>query len=293
MAKEQKEKYDARTIQVLEGVDAVRRRPAMYIGDVGVRGLHHLVYEVVDNSVDEALAGYCKNISVIVHVDNSVTVIDDGRGIPVDMHKTEKKPALEVVLTMLHAGGKFDQQTYKVAGGVHGGGVSVVNALSEWLEAEVHRDGKAYHQRYERGKTATKLTVIGKSKTTGTRITFKPDDEVFKQTTNFQLEILANRLRELAFLNKGLLIKLADERAEPPKEQAFQFAGGIKSFVEYLNTNKNPLHKQVIGLSAEKDDIHVEIALQYNDSYGENTFSFANNINTIEGGTPLSRSEER
>lgn len=280
--------YDAAKIQVLEGIEAVRKRPAMYIGDTAARGLHHLVYEVVDNAIDEALAGFCKNITVALREDGAAAVEDDGRGIPVDMHKTEKKPALEVVLTMLHAGGKFDRQTYKVAGGLHGVGVSVVNALSEWLEAEVYRDGKVYHQRYECGKTATKLTVIGKSKATGTRITFKPDADIFKQTMNFQQEILANRLRELAFLNKGLLIKLRDERIDPAKEQAFQFAGGIKSFVEYLNTNKNPVHPKVIEVVGEKEQTQVEIALQYNDSYGENVFAFANNINTIEGGTHLS-----
>lgn len=279
-------KYDAANIQVLEGIEAVRLRPAMYIGDVGVRGLHHLVYEVVDNSVDEALAGYCKNISVIVHVDNSVTVIDDGRGIPVDMHKTEKKPALEVVLTMLHAGGKFDHRTYKVAGGLHGVGVSVVNALSEWLEAEIRRDGKVYHQRYERGKTKTKIAVIGKSAHTGTRITFKADKAIFGEKIDYSYDILANRLRELAFLNKGLSIDLKDERTD--KESAFKFDGGIESFVEYLNKNKNPLHKKVVYFFQEKDRISAEVALQYNDGYAENIFSFANNINTIEGGTHMS-----
>jgi len=280
------EKYDATTIQVLEGVDAVRKRPAMYIGDVSTRGLHHLVYEVVDNSVDEAMAGYCKNIVVTIHVDNSITVTDDGRGIPVDIHKTQKKPAVEVVLTTLHAGGKFDHRSYKVSGGLHGVGVSVVNALSEWLEVEVKRDGKVYHQEFEKGKTVSKLTVIGKAKTTGTTITFKPDKDIFSCPLEFSYEILSNRLRELAFLNRGLRIKLIDERSD--KEAEFQFDGGVVSFVEYLNRNKNPLHKNVIYFSGEKDGVSCEVALQYNDGYAENIFSFVNNINTIEGGTHLS-----
>ncbi|MBU4304746.1 MAG: DNA topoisomerase (ATP-hydrolyzing) subunit B [Candidatus Omnitrophica bacterium] len=279
------EKYDAMTIQVLEGVDAVRKRPAMYIGDTTARGLHHLVYEVVDNSIDEALAGYCNNIEVIVHEDNSVSVMDDGRGIPVDMHKTQKKPAVEVVMTTLHAGGKFDHRVYKVSGGLHGVGVSVVNALSEWLEVEVWRDGKIYHQKYEQGKTATKLTVIGNTKKTGTKVMFKPDREIF-EITKFSFDILANRLRELAFLNKGLMIKLTDELAE--KTMDFCFKGGIISFVEYLNKNKNPLFKKVVCLEKEKDDVQVEIGMQYNDGYAETVYSFANNINTIEGGTHLS-----
>jgi DNA gyrase subunit B len=213
--------YDATTIQVLEGVDAVRKRPAMYIGDTSVRGLHHLVYEVVDNSVDESLAGYCNYIEVEVHPDNSVSVADNGRGIPVDMHKTEKKPAVEVALTTLHAGGKFDHRVYKVSGGLHGVGVSVVNALSDWLEVEVKRDGKVYHQRYERGRTASKLTVIGKSSSTGTKVTFKPDKTIFSKI-EFSYDVLSQRLRELAFLNKGLKIKLNDERSD--KEATFDFA---------------------------------------------------------------------
>ena len=284
MAKETK--YDATTIQVLEGIDAVRKRPAMYIGDVSTRGLHHLVYEVVDNSIDEAMSGYCENISVTVHMDNSVTVIDDGRGIPVDIHKTQKKPAVEVVLTTLHAGGKFDHKSYKVSGGLHGVGVSVVNALSEWLEVEVRRDGKIYHQRYEYGKTVSKLTVIGKSKKAGTRVTFKPDKEIFSGKIEFSFDALSNRLRELAFLNKGLKIDIKDEGSN--KENTFKFDGGIESFIEYLNKNKNPLHKKVVYFQKEKDNIFVEMAMQYNDGYAENIFSFANNINTIEGGTHLS-----
>jgi len=210
--------YDSKNIQVLEGMEAVRKRPAMYIGDIGVRGLHHLVYEVVDNSVDEALGGFADKIDVVVHSNNSVSVTDNGRGIPVDIHKGEKKPAVEVVLTMLHAGGKFDKKTYKVSGGLHGVGVSVVNALSEWLEVEIKRDGKVHHQRYQRGKTATKLTVIGKSKSNGTKVTFKADKEIFNIPIEYQYDILANRLRELAFLNKGLTISLKDERGGKEKE---------------------------------------------------------------------------
>jgi DNA gyrase subunit B len=277
--------YDATSIQVLEGTEAVRRRPAMYIGDTAVRGLHHLVYEVVDNSVDESLAGYCDTIEVVIRSDNSITVVDNGRGIPVDMHKTEKKPAVEVALTTLHAGGKFDHRTYKVSGGLHGVGVSCVNALSDWLEVEVKRDGKIYHQRYERGKTVTKLSTIGKSSSTGTKITFKPDKTIFNKV-EYSYDILSQRLRELAFLNKGLKIKLTDDRTD--KEAVFEFAGGIVSFVEYLNKNKNPLHNKVVYFQKSQDDIMVEVALQYNDGYAETLFSFANNINTIEGGTHLS-----
>ncbi len=277
--------YDATSIQVLEGIEAVRRRPAMYIGDTSSRGLHHLVYEVVDNSVDEALAGHCDSIGVVIRADNSVTVIDNGRGIPVDMHKTEKKPAVEVALTTLHAGGKFDHRSYKVSGGLHGVGVSCVNALSDWLEVEVKRDNKIYHQRYERGKTVSKLTIIGKSTNTGTKITFKPDKSIFSKT-EYSYDTLSQRLRELAFLNKGLKIKLEDERTE--KEAIFEFAGGIISFVEYLNKNKNPLHNKVVYFQKLQDDINVEVALQYNDGYAETMFSFANNINTAEGGTHLS-----
>jgi DNA gyrase subunit B len=295
MKTEEKEKpakskgsYDASNITVLEGLKAVRMRPAMYIGDTFSRGLHHLVYEAVDNSIDEALAGYCKNIEVVINHDESISVIDDGRGIPVDIHKTEKKPAVEVVLTTLHAGGKFDKDTYKVSGGLHGVGISCVNALSEWFEVEVKREGNIYHQRYEEGNTASKLTVIGKTKTTGTKVTFKPDRTIFKQTHVFSFDILAKRLRELAFLNKGVSIKLIDLRGEKPKESVFLFKGGIISFVEHLSENKTPLHTKVFYFEKEKDDIEVEIALQYNDSYNETVFSYANSINTIEGGTHLS-----
>ncbi len=279
--------YDATNIQVLEGTDAVRMRPAMYIGDTFNRGLHHLVYETVDNSIDEALAGHCNQIEVVVNENETVTVIDNGRGIPVDMHKTEQKPAVEVVMTTLHAGGKFDKRTYKVSGGLHGVGVSCVNALSEWLEVEIKRDGKIYHQRYERGKTATKLNVIGKTKSTGTKVTFKPDRTIFTKTHVFSYDILAKRLRELAFLNKGLLIKLLDKRGDKEKESVFQFNGGIKSFVEYLNTNKIVLHDKIVYINKTKDDIEIEIAFQYNDGYTENVYAFANNINTTEGGTHL------
>ncbi|MFC1675171.1 DNA topoisomerase (ATP-hydrolyzing) subunit B [Candidatus Omnitrophota bacterium] len=277
--------YDATTIQVLEGIEAVRLRPAMYIGDTSNRGLHHLVYEVVDNSIDEALAGHCNKIDVVVHNNNSVSVSDNGRGIPVDIHKTEKKPAVEVVLTTLHAGGKFDHKVYRVSGGLHGVGVSVVNALSERLEVEVKREGKTYHQRFERGKTVSKLTVVGKSVATGTKVTFKPDKEIFKNI-NFSYDTLSQRLRELAFLNKGLQINLQDERQD--KEAKFQFSGGIVSFVEYLNKGKNTLHKTIIHFDKEKEKVQIEAALQYSDAYAENIFSFANNINTTEGGTHLS-----
>jgi DNA gyrase subunit B len=279
-------KYDATKIQVLEGIEAVRRRPAMYIGDTGVRGLHHLVYEVTDNSIDEAMAGFCSCIDVMIHTDNSVTVADDGRGIPVDMHKEQKKPAVEVVLTTLHAGGKFDHRMYKVSGGLHGVGVSVVNALSEWLEVEVRRDGKVYHQRYKKGHAATGLTVIGKSHKTGTKVTFKPDNTIFTCSMDFSFETLATRMRELAFLNKGVQINLTDERTD--KEERFKFDGGLVSFVEHLNKNKNSLHKKPIYFQREKDEVVVEVAMQYNDSYSETVFTYANNIHTIEGGTHLS-----
>ena len=277
--------YDARTIQVLEGVDAVRKRPAMYIGDTTSRGLHHLVYEVVDNSIDEAMAGFCDTIEVVVHADNSVSVADNGRGIPVDIHKTQKKPAVEVVMTTLHAGGKFDHRVYKVSGGLHGVGVSVVNALSEWCEVEVKRDGKIYKQEYDHGKTASSLKVIGKTQKTGTKVTFKADKTIFKETTKYNYDTLVSRLRELAFLNKGITIILKDERQT--QESTFHYDGGIVSFVEHLNKNKNNLHKKVIYLEKEKDNVNVEVAMQYNDGYAENIFTFANTINTVDGGTHL------
>jgi DNA gyrase subunit B len=281
-------KYDASNIQVLEGLEAVRMRPAMYIGDTGVRGLHHLVYEVVDNSVDEALAGHCSDIDVVINENGSCSVIDDGRGIPVDMHEKEKRPAVEVVLTVLHSGGKFDKDSYKVSGGLHGVGVSCVNALSSWLEVEVKRGEKIHHQRYECGKPVTKLQVIGKTKKTGTKVTFMPDANIFTQTTVFAYDILAKRLRELAFLNKGLSIKLVDLRPGKEKESVFFFKGGIVSFVEDLNNNKVVLHNKVVYFTAIKENIEVEVALQYTDGYNENVFTYANNINTSEGGTHLS-----
>ncbi len=280
-----KSTYDATTIQVLGGIEAVRKRPAMYIGDTTARGLHHLVYEVVDNSIDEVTAGHADTIKVTIHPDGSVSVDDNGRGIPTDIHKKLKKPALEVVLTTLHAGGKFDHRAYKVSGGLHGVGVSCVNGLSEWLEAEVKRGGKAYHQSFEQGKTKTKIKVIGKAKKTGTKITFKPDKEIFS-TLDFSFDILSQRLRELAFLNKNVEIILSDEKKD--KQVVFKFKGGIVSFVEYLNRNKNCLHKKIIYFQKEKDGVQIEGALQYNDGYKESIYSFANNINTIEGGTHLS-----
>ena len=277
--------YDAGNITVLDGLDAVRKRPAMYIGDTGVRGLHHLVYEVVDNSVDEALAGHCSHVEVSMNADGSISVNDDGRGIPVDMHEQEGRPAVEVVLTVLHAGGKFDHSSYKVSGGLHGVGVSCVNALSEWLEVEVRRDGKVHHQRFERGDPVTKLETIGKTKSTGTKITFFPDSLIFS-TLDYNWDTLANRLRELAFLNKGIEIKLSQE--ETSRDETFKYEGGISEFVKLLNKNKNPLHPDVIAFEKERDDIVVEIGIQYSDSYNEILFSYANNINTIEGGTHLS-----
>ncbi|MBU1906007.1 MAG: DNA topoisomerase IV subunit B, partial [Candidatus Omnitrophica bacterium] len=283
--KDRDKNYDATNIQVLEGTEAVRRRPAMYIGDTSTRGLHHTVFEVVDNSIDEAVGGYCNYVEVKVRSNNSISISDNGRGIPVDIHKTEKKPAVEVALTKLHAGGKFDHRVYKVSGGLHGVGVSVVNALSDWLEVEVKRDGKVYHQRYERGKTVSKLTVIGKSSTTGTKVTFKPDKTIFN-TIDFSYDVLSQRLRELAFLNKNLKIKLIDERRD--KEVLFEFSGGIISFIEHLGKNKNALHKKVIYAQKSQENIIIELALQYNDGYAEGIFSFANNINTVEGGTHLS-----
>src|SRR5580698_2466642 len=278
-------KYDAKSIKVLAGLEAVRLRPAMYIGSTGDMGLHHLVWEVVDNSVDEAMAGHADEINVTVHADDSVTVVDNGRGIPVDMHATEKRPAAEVVLTVLHAGGKFDSETYKVSGGLHGVGVSVVNALSDWLELEIARDGAVWEQKYERGKPVNKLKQTGKTRKTGTKVTFHPDPEIFTQTV-FSYDILAQRLRELAFLNKGLKITLTDERSD--KSAEFRFTGGIAEFVKHLNKGKQVLHDSPVYMEGKKDTVEIEIALQYNDSYTENVFAFANTINTVDGGTHLS-----
>ncbi len=279
------ETYDASRIQVLEGLEAVRKRPSMYIGNTDSRGLHHLVYEVVDNSIDEALAGYCTSIQVAIHEDNSVTVKDNGRGVPVDKHPKYNKSALEVVMTVLHAGGKFDSTSYKVSGGLHGVGVSVVNALSELFEVEVCRDGKKYYQSYERGKPTTSLEVIGTSEERGTTVTFRPDTTIF-ESTEYNFDVLSNRLRELAFLNKGVTIFIKDERSTD--EHTYHYEGGIAAFVEYLNKNKNTLHKIPIFFQREKNNIQIEIAMQYNDSYVETIHAFANNINTHEGGTHLS-----
>ncbi|MHC1729728.1 MAG: DNA topoisomerase (ATP-hydrolyzing) subunit B [Syntrophobacteraceae bacterium] len=276
--------YNAQQITVLEGLSAVRVRPSMYIGNVSTEGLHHLVYEVVDNSIDEALAGHCDHIRVQIHLDGSVTVEDNGRGIPVDMHEKENIPAVTVVMTILHAGGKFDDSSYKVSGGLHGVGVSVVNALSEYLEVEIRRDGKVYHQRYERGEPKTELLVKGETQRRGTRITFQPDPLIF-ETTEISFDIIAERMRELAFLNSGVRIELADERV--PKEKIFYYEGGLISFVEYLNKNKEPIFPEVISISGEKQSISVGVAIQYNGTYNEKIFTFANNINTKEGGTHL------
>jgi DNA gyrase subunit B len=277
--------YDASKIQVLEGLEAVRKRPAMYIGSTGEMGLHHLVWEVVDNSVDEAQAGYCNRIEVTIHIDNSVTVVDNGRGIPVDMHETEKKPAAEVVLTKLHAGGKFENDAYKVSGGLHGVGISVVNALSERLDLEIWRDGATYEQTYERGKPATEFARTGVTQRRGTKITFKPDPQIF-EVLIYTYETLATRLREFAFLNKGLEILLRDERAEKVREQHFHYQGGIVEFVEHLNRARQVLHEPIY-IEGESSGTLLEIALQWNDSYAETIHSFANSINTVEGGTHL------
>ncbi|MEP6601781.1 MAG: DNA topoisomerase (ATP-hydrolyzing) subunit B [Nitrospirota bacterium] len=279
----QSDSYSADQIKVLEGLDAVRKRPAMYIGSTGVEGLHHLVYEVVDNSVDEHMAGFGETIEVTLQIDGSVIVIDNGRGIPTGMHSTQKKSAAEVALTVLHAGGKFEQGAYTVSGGLHGVGISVVNALSEWLELEIWQDGQVFEQKYERGKSLAPLAATGKTKKRGTKVTFKPDGQIF-EILEFSFDTLAQRLRELAFLNKGLAITLKDEGKE--KEQVFRYKGGIVSFVEHLNEAKTPLHKPIF-VEIEKNDMMLEVALQYNDGYAENLFSFANNINTREGGTHL------
>jgi DNA gyrase subunit B len=293
--------YSAESIQVLEGLEAVRKRPAMYIGDVSVKGLHHLVYEVIDNSIDEALVGFCKNIDVFINKDGSITVVDDGRGIPVDFHEKEKKSALEVVMTLLHAGGKFDKESYKVSGGLHGVGVSCVNALSSHLKAEIHRDGKIYVQEYEKGKPVAKVKETGKTDKTGTIITFTPDDSIFI-TTDFHFEILASRLHELAFLNKGIRLSITDMRESENgngngtgnengkdhyRREEFYSLEGLKEFIRYLDVNRERLIDKIIHFESEKNETPVEIALQYNTSFSENVHSYVNNINTIEGGTHL------
>ena len=291
MSEHQEEEYSASNIQVLEGLEAVRKRPAMYIGDISAKGLHHLVYEVVDNSIDEALAGFANHIDVTINADNSITVIDNGRGIPVDMHEKEHKSALEVVLTVLHAGGKFDKGSYKVSGGLHGVGVSCVNALSTYLRAEVHRNGKAYMQEYSCGKPVTELKVIGESSHTGTSITFKPDESIFTVTV-YDYNTLANRLRDLAFLNAGITLTLTDMRSLDaegnPRHEVFHSDHGLEDFVRYIDSSKESLINDIIHLNTERQGVPVEVALTYNTTYNENVYSFVNNINTIEGGTHLS-----
>ena len=281
--------YGADQIQILEGLEAVRKRPGMYIGSTSSRGLHHLVYEIVDNAVDEALAGYCDTIEVVINPDNSVTVTDNGRGIPVGINHKAGIPAVEVVFTILHAGGKFGGGGYKVSGGLHGVGASVVNALSDWLEVDICSDGKIYRQRYERGKTMYPLKVVGECdpKKTGSKVTFKPDATIFQETTVFDFDILKQRLREMAFLTKGLKIILRDTREENPQEKTFHYEGGIREFVSYLNRSKTPLYEDILYFEGEKNNVFVEVALQHNDSYTESVYSFVNNINTPEGGTHL------
>jgi DNA gyrase subunit B len=281
--------YGADSITVLKGLEAVRMRPGMYIGSTSARGLHHLVYEVVDNSIDEALAGYASRVDVIIHPDDSITVEDDGRGIPTDVHRTEGLPGVELAMTVLHAGGKFDKNTYKVSGGLHGVGVSVVNALSDQLKVWIKRDGKLSYMDFRRGITTTKLKTLGNvpAKDTGTKVWFKPDPEIFQETTRYDWSTVASRLRELAFLNKGIQITLKDEREGDEKEETFMARGGLREFVTYLTGNKKPLHQEVIAIETDRDDIGIELAMQYNDNYSENVFSFVNNINTHEGGTHL------
>ncbi len=285
-ADDETSQYSSDAIQVLKGLEAVRKRPSMYIGSTSARGLHHLVYEVVDNSIDEALAGYCSKIDLTLNADDSVTVVDDGRGIPVDIHKTENKPGLEIAMTMLHAGGKFDKSTYKVSGGLHGVGVSVVNALSAKLNVWVWRDGKEHHMAFERGDTTHEIRVIGNTKRTGTKITFLPDPDIFTDT-RYDFDTLANRLRELAYLNAGVELKITDQRAAQKREETFLFKKGLPEFVTFLRGSSKPLHPNPISIATVKDDVEVDIALQYSEAFSENTFSFVNNINTHEGGTHL------
>jgi DNA gyrase subunit B len=277
--------YTARNIQVLKGLEAVRKRPAMYVGDISIKGLHHLVYEIVDNSIDEAMAGYADEIKVIIEKDESITVSDNGRGIPVDIHKEENRPAVEVIMTVLHAGGKFDKNSYKVSGGLHGVGASVVNALSKWCAIEIYRDGKIYKQTYERGVVTSNLEVIGETKSTGTKIQFYADDEIFK-TVHYKFDILANRLRELAFLNKNLKITLEDKRSN--KSEIYQYEGGLSAFVKFLDETRISLHKSPIYFEGEREEIPIQIALNYNNAYTETILTYCNNVNTIEGGSHLS-----
>lgn len=289
VSKQDQEDYGAQSITVLKGLEAVRKRPGMYIGATSSRGLHHLVYEVVDNSIDEALAGYADRITVTIHLDDSISVEDNGRGFPVDMHPTEKMPGVELAMTVLHAGGKFDKNSYKVSGGLHGVGVSVVNALSIVLKVWVKRGGKEHYMDFSRGITTTKLKVLGNvpAKETGTKVYFKPDADIFQETTRYEWATLASRLRELAFLNKGIQITLKDERHGEEREEVFFARGGLREFVTYLNANKKTLHQDVIAIETDKEDIGIELAMQYNQSYADNVFSFVNNINTHEGGTHL------
>ena len=287
MSVEAATQYSAESIKVLEGLEAVRKRPAMYIGDVGKRGLHHLVYEVVDNSIDEAMAGYCTEVIVIFNPDGSVSVEDNGRGIPVDIHKEENKPAVEVVMTLLHAGGKFDKGSYKISGGLHGVGVSVVNALSEWLWVEVKRDRKIHRQDYKIGDPQNEVHVTGTAKKTGTKVCFFPDGTIFK-TIDFEYDIIAERLRELAYLNSGLEIVLKDERTEDGESDIFNFNGGLSDFVKYLDVHNNPLHNKIITVKKEDGEVPLEVAMRYGNTYNDTILTFVNNINTIEGGTHLS-----
>ncbi len=278
--------YGAGQIQVLKGLEAVRKRPGMYIGSTSSRGLHHLVYEVVDNSVDEAMAGHCSAIDVTIHPDNSITVVDDGRGIPVDVHPTEKLPGVELALTVLHAGGKFDKSNYKVSGGLHGVGVSVVNALSSWLEVEVRRDGRRWHQRFHTGIKQKELEDMGPAEGSGTRISFLPDAEIFTETV-FSFDTLSARLREMAFLNRGLRIRILDERDDEPVEEVYQYEGGLAEYVEYLRGERQPVHPEIFYFEAERPEAEIELAMQYDTGFSENTHTFVNNINTHEGGTHL------
>jgi DNA gyrase subunit B len=278
--------YSAQHIQVLKGLDAVKKRPGMYIGSTGPDGLHHLVYEVVDNSIDEALAGFCSEISIVIEKGNVVSITDNGRGIPVDIHPVEKVSALEIVMTKLHAGGKFDKNSYKVSGGLHGVGVSVVNALSEWCEVNVHREGDIYYQKYRRGIPEIEVRKLGKTDKMGTVISFLPDPKIF-ETITFSFDTLSKRLRELAFLNRGVTINICDKRLSKEKSHTFNFEGGVKEFIEYLNKNKSPIHKEPIHFDATRESVEVEVALEYNEGYNENIFSYVNNINTREGGTHL------